>query len=326
MSKESRSEPPVLSRIRRKRTNLEVRHRVLNLVRDYFTRRQFLEVETPLLLTTVAPEEHIVPMRLALRSPKGEVGCDGRFLATSPELQMKQLCAAGITSCFQLTRSFRAGEEGRLHSPEFTILEWYRPGDCVEALVTDLEGLLGHIARGLSAATELVWQGRTIDLAPPWRVTSVRTAFLEHAGWDPIASYDGDRFDLDLVDKVEPNLGRGAPEVLAWYPRQQASLSRALPSDPRVAQRMELYVEGLELANGFVELNDPDEQRARFEAQSAAITAAGRTPPPLPEAFLDSLAYLPDTVGIALGVDRLVMLFANVASIHEVRAFGPGEA
>lgn len=288
---------------------------MLNLLREYFTGRKFLEAETPLLLSTVAPEEHIVPME-----------CGSRLLATSPELQMKQLCAAGMTSCFQVTRSFRANELGRLHAEEFTILEWYHPGDCVEALVADLEGLFVAVARGLSMGSELVWQGGTVDLTPPWRVTPVRDAFMEYAGWDPVASYDADRFNLDLAERVEPRLGRGAPEVLAWYPVEQASLARTLSDDPRLAQRMELYVEGLELANGFVELNDPAEQRARFEATRTAIGVAGRTPPPMPLAFLDSLAHLPDTVGLALGVDRMVMLFADAASIHEVRAFGPGDA
>ena len=141
-----------------------------------------------------------------------------------------------------------------------------------------------------------------------------------------MADFDAERFNIDLVNLVEPQLGRGRPEVLAWYPVELGSLSRVHPEDQRLSQRLELYVEGLELANGFVELNDPVEQRQRFVRERQAILAAGREPPPMPESFLDTLSELPDTVGIALGIDRLVMLFCDVDDIGSVRAFGPGEA
>lgn len=298
-----------------KNRNLRRRALLLRTVREYFDRSGFTEVETPLLLTTVAPEEHISPMAAG--------DC---FLATSPELQMKQLVAAGLVPIYQIGRSFRTGEYGRLHNPEFTMLEWYRSGDSIAPLVTDLEGLLSHLAAALLDGPSLSWQGRLVDLSRPWLVTPVREAFLRHAGWDPVASFDADRFNLDLVEKVEPQLGRGRPEVLAWYPVQLGSLSRVHPDDSRLSQRMEVYVEGMELANGFVELNDPVEQRRRFAAEREAIRATGRKPPAMPELFLETLGELPDTVGIALGVDRLAMLFCDAADIADVRAFGRDEA
>jgi lysyl-tRNA synthetase class 2 len=249
-----------------------------------------------------------------------------RYLATSPELQMKQLVAAGLEPLFQIGRSFRAGELGHRHNPEFTILEWYRAGADIAPLVTDIEGLLGHLAAALLDGPQLTWQGRTVDLSVPCLVTPVREAFRRHAGWDPVAAFEVDKFNMDLANLVEPQLGRGRPEVLAWYPVELGSLSRVHPEDSRLSQRMELYIEGIELANGFVELNDPVEQRRRFAAEREAIRAAGREPSPMPESYLESLSALPDTVGIALGIDRLTMLFADASDISDVRAFGPDEA
>lgn len=284
-------------------------------MRTVFCGLGFVEVETPVLLTTVAPEEHIVPVR-----------CGQRLLATSPELQMKELMAAGFDRIYQVTRSFRAGERGRRHVPEFTILEWYRKADSLDALRTDLEALLSGIALEALGRPAVEWQGRTVDFSPPYRVVPVREAFLRHAGWDPVRDFDADRFDLDLVERIEPNLGRGKPEILAFYPIPQASLARPHPQDPDVALRLELYVEGMELANGFVELSDPAIQEARFRESAAAIRRRGRKPPPLPAAFLAALPYLPDCVGIALGIDRLIMLLTDAADIDQVRTFAPDEA
>lgn len=289
---------------------LQIRAQLVAAIRLFFCGQGYLEIETPLLLSCVAPEEHIEPME-----------CDGRYLATSPELQMKQLSAAGYGRIFQITRSFRRGEYGRKHSPEFTILEWYRNATSLDALVEDLDGLLRFCVQQVSGGSEFVWQGRRIDVRAPLRVIGVREAYLRYAGWDPVASWDADRFDLDMVERVEPNLGLGSPEALAYYPAQAASLARLWPQDSRLAQRVELYVEGLELANGFVELNDPTEQRTRFEETRQHIRQLGRTPGPMPESFLASLSQLPDTVGMALGVDRLAMLLANKATLEEVRAF-----
>ncbi len=305
----------LLQRLTQRISFLRLRATLLRALRDYFHLHGFTEVETSLLLNTVAPEEHIAPMMV------GE-----HYLATSPELQMKQLVAAGLAPIFQIGRSFRAGESGHRHNPEFTMLEWYRAGDSIDPLVADVEGLMGYLATTLLDSSTLSWQGNLVDLTGPWPVTPVREAFAQHAGWDPVEEFDAARFNLDLVNLVEPHLGRGRPEVLACYPVELGSLSRAHPDDPRLSQRMELYVEGMELANGFVELNDPAEQRRRFVAERQAIEAAGRLPPPMPDSYLETLSSLPDTVGIALGIDRLTMLFADVDDITLVRAFAPDEA
>lgn len=312
---ESTGSPPFLSRLAAKAAELEVRSSVLAAVRSFFVRQGYLEVDTPLLLETVAPEEHIEPIR-----------CAEGFLATSPELQMKLLMAAGYERVFQITRSFRQGEVGKNHSPEFAILEWYRRGDAVEHLAADAAAMFRWVARELRGSGDLVWQGNSVNLEGAWRIRSVQEAFIDLAGWDPVTDFDPVRFDVDLVEKVEPHLGRGVPEFLAFYPAELGSLARLHPEDPAVALRVELYVEGLELANGFVELNDAGEQRRRFEKAAKGIRRQGRTPPPMPEAFLAALPQLPDCVGMALGLDRMVMLFADAASIDEVRPFGPEEA
>jgi elongation factor P--(R)-beta-lysine ligase len=308
-------DPERLLRIRQRIPALRVRHRILQSLRQWFNHNNFCEVETPTVLTTVAPELHITPAR-----------CENGLLATSPELQMKQLAAAGMSPIYQFARSFRQGELGSLHAPEFTLLEWYRDGTTLEPLMRDLEGLFLTTAENLNKHYELNWQGSTIDLSAPWPVTTVQEAFTQHAGWDPVADFDADRFDLDLATLVEPHLGTKRPEFLVRYPLPVGSLARTAPDDPRVCLRMELYIAGIELANGFVELNNPVEQRRRFEDEAEAIHMAGRIPPPMPEAFLATLSDLPETVGIALGIDRMAMLFADVPTIHDVRTFTPNEA
>ncbi|MBM4352497.1 MAG: EF-P lysine aminoacylase GenX [Deltaproteobacteria bacterium] len=313
--KDIRGDSLLLERLKSRRARLILRDRILASLRATFRAAGFVEVETPLLLATVAPEEHIVPIR-----------CADRFLATSPELQMKELVAAGFDRIFQITRSFRAGERGSRHVPEFTILEWYRTAGLLDALRLDLEMLLSQAAHDAVGSRLVTWQGRSVDFSPPYTVIPVREVFLRHAGWDPVAQFDADRFDLDLVERVEPHLGRGKPEILAFYPLPQASLARPHPRDPQVALRLELYVEGMELANGFMELSDASIQEERFRCSSAAILGAGRQPPPMPDAFLATLPHLPDCVGIALGIDRLVMLLTDASDIDQVRTFTPDEA
>ena len=303
-------ERPRLVRIK---AYLERRALVLQLIRAFFAGQGFLEVDTPVRVAEVAPEEHITPFR-----------SEGWWLSTSPELHMKRLLAAGYERIFQIARCFRKGEAGRHHNPEFTMLEWYRAGGDVQQMMWDTEALTLSIAQRLGLGAETEFNGRQIDLRAPWLRVTVRDAFRTAAGWDPIASPDALRFDVDLATRVIPTLEAGRPVILEGYPAAMASLARLKPDDPAVAERAEVFVGGLEIANAYTELNDPREQRARFEAEAARIRDQGREAS-LPGRFLEAIETLPACGGIALGVDRLVMLMCGTDAIEDVIAF-PADA
>jgi elongation factor P--(R)-beta-lysine ligase len=292
----------------RKRQRLEQRARIVQTIRAFFVARGYLEVETPHLLPGNAPEFHIDPVAAA-----------GGFLHTSPELCMKRLLAAGYQQIFQLSRCWRSGERGARHLPEYTMLEWYRQGCDYHALMKECEGLLG----ALVPSGTLIWQGQAIDLTPPWERLTVREAFARYAAVDLDRALAEGAFDEVIALQVEPQLGRQRPTFLIEYPAACAALARTKPGDPAVAERFELYVAGLELANAFSELTDPDEQRRRFVAEEAGRRAAGKPPYPMPEKFLAELGGLASAAGIALGVDRLAMLLTGAARIDEVVAFTP---
>ena len=289
------------------RPSLALRARTIQAIRRFFVRRGFLEVETPVRLAAPALERYIDA------EPSG-----AGFLRTSPELHMKRLLSAGYERLFQLGPCFRKGERGEKHHPEYTMLEWYRAGADYRGILRDTKSLLRSVARRVLGSTRLP---SGTELAGGWEQLTVSRAYRLHAGWDPVKSYDADRFDLDLVEKVEPALPRDRPVVLIDYPAEAAALARRKPGRPRIAERWELYVAGLELANAYSELTDPAEQRARFEACAAARAAEGRAVYPLDEEFLSALEHLPPCGGIALGVDRLVMLLTGAASLDGVIAF-----
>ena len=291
--------------------NLAIRSRVMQACREFFAAAGFIEVETPVRIPTPAPELHI------------DAPTAGRaWLRTSPELHMKRLLAAGASRIYQIGPCFREAERGARHNPEFTLLEWYRtPAGHLDMLL-DCEALVRHVVRRLAGGDTFVYRGETIDVMAPWVKLTMREAFLAHAGWDPVAAYDADRFDCDLVARVEPALPADRPCVLLDYPAQAAALARLKPDDPAVAERWELYIGGLELANAYGELTDAVIQRARFEACNADRRLAGRAAYPLDELFLAALAGgLPPCGGIALGVDRLAMLLCDAHTIDEVRPF-----
>lgn len=296
--------------LRGKQARLAIRNRLCQAVRGFFADRDYLEVETPVRLAHPANEDHINA------EPTG-----AGFLRTSPELHMKRMVAAGYQRIFQVGPCFRRGETGAVHYPEFTLLEWYRAEADYLDMLAETKSLLLHVARALTGRTELVYQGTRIDLVP-WERWTVRDAFLLHAGWDPVAAFDPDRFDIDLVDKVEPAMPRGVPVLLMDYPLAAAALARRRDGHPGVAERWELYVGGLELANAYSELTDAGEQRRRMEACAVRRAARGQPAYALDEAFLECVARLPPTGGVALGLDRLVMLVSDAASIDEVVAFG----
>ncbi|MHC1743828.1 MAG: EF-P lysine aminoacylase GenX [Syntrophobacteraceae bacterium] len=295
------------------RSNLELRSRVIRAVRSYFDAEGFLEVQTPILTRSPAPEAHIDAVATA----------DHGFLVTSPELYMKRLLASGLERIYQITPVFRAGELGRLHHPEFTMLEWYRLGSDYEQLQSDTQALLRSVCDAVGRVTAFPYAGRKLSVSEPWERLTVREAFSRYAGWEPGPEPDQDRFDLDLVEKIEPHLGCLSPTFLCEYPADQAALARLKPGDPSVAERFELYWAGIELANGFSELTDPAEQRERFERTLEGRRQDGRPIYPMPEVFLESLARLPACAGIALGIDRLVLILAGEDRLDRVVAFPP---
>jgi lysyl-tRNA synthetase class 2 len=239
---------------------------------------------------------------------------------------MKRLLAAGFEKIFQITRSFRDNERGRLHHPEFTILEWYRLGADYKNLQQDCQNLTRSVCRAIAPLSGLHFRGVELDFEGDWERCTVRQAYRRFAGWDPGSDPDQDRFDLDMAQKVEPNLGFPTPCILEDYPRSQAALARIKPGSPEVAERFELFWAGIELANGFSELTDPGEQKARFEAAIASKEQMEGIRYPMPGAFLESLHNLGPCAGIALGVDRFVMLVSGAESIDDVVAFPPEEA
>jgi lysyl-tRNA synthetase class 2 len=231
---------------------------------------------------------------------------------------MKRLLAAGYERIFQIGPCFRSKERGGQHLPEFTMLEWYRTREDYLSLADDCERLLHAACRDVRGSDRIEIEGKSIDLAPPWERLAVREAFRTHAGWDPVEEEEPDRFEQDLALKVIPVLPRERPAFLVDFPAYEASLARKKAEDPRVAERLELFAGGLELANGFSELTDPEEQRRRFEEANERRRARGEKAYPLPEKFLGFLGRLPPSAGIALGIDRLVMLLAGASRIDEV--------
>jgi lysyl-tRNA synthetase class 2 len=239
---------------------------------------------------------------------------------------MKRLLAAGFEKIFQITRSFRSDERGRFHHPEFTILEWYRLGANYKDLQKDCQNLTRTVCRTIAPLSHPHFRGVELDFEGEWEHFTVREAYGRFAGWDPGPDPDQNRFDLDMVQKVEPHLGFPTPCILEDYPRNQAALARIKPGSPEVAERFELFWAGIELANGFSELTDTEEQRARFKAALAEKEQMEGIRYPMPEAFLASLQNLGPCAGIAFGVDRFVMLVSGAESIDDVVAFAPETA
>lgn len=294
---------------------LILRAQVVQAIRQFFTERGFLEVETPLLIPANAPEEHIDPISALPWQ-----------LQTSPEICMKRLLCRGHQRIFQISHCWRAAERGSRHLAEFTMLEWYRADADYHDLMDDCAGLLRYVAGSCTPDARFSRFGKKIDPNATWEHISVQEAFSRFAQADALASVQNGLFDELLVSQIEPALEHyTVPVILADYPAQLAALSRVKVNDPGFAERFELYLAGLELANGFSELNDPMEQRARFDETNQRRSAAGRSTLPLPERFLNELSAMPLAAGIALGLDRLVMLVAGVDTIDEVVAFRPEE-
>ncbi len=320
-----------------RRPFLLARNRITSAIRAWFEAREFVEVETPALQVSPGNEAHLHAFATeaidlsGVRAPL--------YLRTSPEFAAKKLLAAGEPRTFELARVWRNRERGPLHHPEFTLLEWYRTGEPYETLMADCADLLALAAETAGSKT-LSFRGESIDPTDePERVT-LAEAFDRFAGIDLLARLDdrdalaaaaqaqgvriaaddtwADVFSRILVEKIEPNLGRERATILCEYPVSEAALARPKASDPRVAERFELYACGVELANCFGELTDPAEQRRRFEAEMAEKQRVYGERYPIDEDFLTALASMPQASGGALGLDRLVMLATGASRIEQV--------
>jgi lysyl-tRNA synthetase class 2 len=318
------------------------RNRIAAALRDWFAERDFIEVDTAALQVSPGNEAHLAAFATHAIGPDGRL--QPLYLHTSPEFACKKLLAAGETRIFSFGPVYRNRERGPLHHPEFTMLEWYRVGEDYDSLMRDCGAMLA-LAAERAGASRFVFRGRECDpCAEPERLT-VAAAFARYSGIDLLASVaaDGstdrealyqavagaglrtapddnwaDLFSRVMVEKVEPNLGLGRATVLCEYPVAEAALARPASADPRVAERFELYCCGVELANGFGELTDPDEQRRRFMLEMDEKERIYGERYPLDEDFLAALAIMPPASGIALGFDRLVMLATGASRIDDV--------
>ena len=327
-----------------RRGRLDKRGQILGAVRGFFAAHGYVEVDTPALQLSPGLEPHLRAFKTRLHDPRDSRTAE-RYLHTSPEFTMKKLLVAGMPRIWQLAHVFRDGERSATHHPEFAMLEWYRVGASYEDLMDECAVLVGT-CQNAADADALVWRGGTADARRPWQRLSVADAFQEHCGIDllatapdpsapdlkrlaaaarhlGIAPHRGDDWEAlyfrIFLERIEPVLGLGTPTILYDYPVSMAALSRRKSSDPCLAERFEVYVCGLELANAFGELTDPAEQRRRFVADQAKKRAFYGDTYPIDEEFLAALDHgLPPCAGIALGFDRLVMLATGADDIEAV--------
>lgn len=309
---------------------LRRRAAILRSIRGFFEQREVLEVETPILSRAAVTDLHLESFQSRYSGPGAAQGLP-LYLHTSPEFSMKRLLAAGSGPIYQICHVFRQGESGRRHNPEFTLLEWYRPGFDYHRLMDEVEELVSQIlceqlqnthAERLSYARAFERHAH-ID---PFRASTeaLKACALSHdIPWVDGLEADRDAtLDLLLTQLVEPKLGQGRLTFIYDYPASQASLARIRDGDPPVAERFELYFQGVELANGFYELGSGNEQRARFEHDNTLRRQAGIEELPLDEHLISALEHgLPDCSGVALGVDRLVMLAVGAGALDEVLSF-----
>ncbi len=314
--------------------NLRKRAKIIAGIRRFFDEKSFVEVETPLMVPQPGMEPHLEAFQTTYEMRQF-------YLHTSPEYAMKRLLAAGFERIYQICKVFRHEPVGRMHTPEFTMIEWYRAYADYTDIMVDTEYLIAELATDLYGEPVVRTDQCAVDLTPPWERLSVREAMLRYAGIaaDPYsetadfirqaghATVDEDdppeiAFFKVFLDRVEPHLGVQKPAILYDYPAPMAALAKRKSSAPDLAERFEVYIAGVELCNAFTELNDPDEQRQRLEEEAAQRVREGNPAYPIDERFLSALEYgMPPSGGIALGVDRLIMLLTGASSIGEVMAF-----
>ncbi|SMC79180.1 lysyl-tRNA synthetase, class 2 [Desulfocicer vacuolatum DSM 3385] len=291
---------------------LRMRARIIQAIRAFFIKNGYLEVETPLRIPAPIPEAHIDGFE-----------SEEWYLQSSPEICMKRMAAMGYEKIFQICKCFRKEERGDRHLTEMTLLEWYTKGFTYKELMAQTAELIRYVGLETGGTKQLIYGDKTIFLDRPWEYITVARAFETHADISMERAMAKGIFDEVMAFDIEPELGKNRPAFLFDYPAAMGALARLKPNDSGIAERFELYIAGMELANGFSELTDPQEQQLRFSNELALKKNAGKKLTPMPCNFLKDLEHLPDTAGIALGVDRLVMLFANVDTIDQVVAFTP---
>jgi elongation factor P--(R)-beta-lysine ligase len=301
---------------------IKSRARLLNQIRTFMAQRGVLEVETYLLGHTTVTDTNIHSFTTRLQHP-GSVETEELFMQSSPEYAMKRLLAAGSGAIYQITRVFRNGEIGRLHNPEFTMLEWYQPGYDHQRLMDELGALLRHLQFGPASRRTYADVFREKMQIDPHRCDLEGLNAMAHN--NGLHREDNNRsvlLDYLFSHCIVPALGVGQPEFIYNYPASQAALARLSETDPPVAERFELFIDGMEIANGFHELCDAEEQRNRFNLDNVRRQAAGQPTCPVDEKFLAALtAGLPDCSGVAVGLDRLLMTIHHCAAIRETLAF-----
>ncbi|KYK46397.1 EF-P lysine aminoacylase GenX [Bradyrhizobium liaoningense] len=323
-----------------RRPFLQARGAVTGALRAFFAEQGFMEVETSVLQVSPGNETHLHAPRTEIMRPDGSRA--SRYLRTSPEFACKKLLAAGETRIFEFARVFRDRERGDLHLPEFTMLEWYRAGAPYDAIMADCLLVIARAAQATGIGT-FSFRGRTADPFAEPELLTVAGAFERFAGIDLLSTISGgegnrdalaaaargkvrvaeddtwsDIFSKVLVEHVEPHLGQGRLTILFEYPSPEAALARVKADAPRVAERFEVYACGVELANGFGELTDAEEQRKRFTESMREKQRRYGEAYPLDEDFLAAVAAMPEASGVALGFDRLVMLASGATRIDQV--------
>ncbi len=295
--------------MKKKIEKLTLRSALFRSIRSFFYEQDFIEVETPVKIAAPAPEEYIESVR-----------SEGEFLRTSPELAMKCLLSEGFQRIFQIGSCFRAGEYGRKHREEFTMLEFYAVGMDYLEQARFTADFIARAGMELFGRSSLNYQGQTVELAETEFLT-VKEAFLKYGGMSAEEATRRDCFDEIMVTGIEPELGRGHLTFLCDYPADRASLARLRSDDPGVAERWELYICGIELANAFGELTDAAEQKSRFRSAQVFRKNAGMHEYPDAQEFFAALDRgLPQSSGCAMGLDRLCMIFTDSIEIGEVRA------
>jgi len=317
--------------------HLEKRARLVSGIRQFFSDRGYLEVETSAVQTSPGMEVHVKAFETRLYDVDRTAFADKR-LHTSPEIAMKKLLVAGLPKIFQICQVYRNAEGSTLHSPSFTMLEWYQTGLSYRDLMQETVEMIRHVAEDA-----INWRGRKSDPFADWQFISVAEAFAQYAGIDLDAvlndraafvaaaaktdcpAHEGDEWDdiffRIFLEKIEPQLGCPVPTILYDYPAGMAALSRKKPEDPRYAERFEVYICGMELANAFGELTDAAEQKTRFVNAMREKKQIYAEDYPVDEDFISALEYgMPECSGIALGIDRLAMLLSGAEDIRLVRA------